>query len=328
MMRALRVLPAGAFLTIALLLAVAVVGQSRSASKPRRATPPEFNAGQTAGTFFQDVFSEGLVGTRPDNLGDKPTVTPQPGGGSPTGPGPSGGGPQGGLYAWSKIIPATVIEDEIKSIKLQVDKDVTTPSKFRSRGYKACQVHFTMLAMLFGIVGEYDGKVRWDDTATTARDAFQRAARNSSTGSIQAYNEAKARKLDLQDLVNGQKLPGKPSAPKVEKWDEVVKLSYLMRRLETAQQARLQPWTSSANEFNSNKNDIAHEAHLAAAIAEVILRPEMDNYDDDDYRQHGLNLKKAALEAAAAARQGNAEQARVAVGQMAKACSSCHENYR
>ena len=104
---------------------------------------------------------------------------------------------------WSAIVSSTAIEDEIKALKLIVDADVTTPSAYAS-GHKAGRRDFSMLAMLFAIAGEYDGEVRWKKDAPAARDLFARTAANSKVGTQQAYNEAKLRKQELQDLVGGQ----------------------------------------------------------------------------------------------------------------------------
>ena len=58
--------------------------------------------------------------------------------------------------AWSRVISAATLEDEIKLLKLNVDKTVTTPSSFAGRGHKPARLDFSLLAMLFAIVDQFD----------------------------------------------------------------------------------------------------------------------------------------------------------------------------
>lgn len=311
-----------------------LVAQSPSTPRVRRAAPPKFDETIASGIFFKDVFQEGLVGARPGNLGVPAVLAETSKSGaapsvpsSVSGAGSSGSESTEGVFPWSKIISATTIEDAIKSIKLSVDRDVTTPGDFAGKGYKLARRHFTMLAMLFAIAGEYDGPVRWHDDAPAARDAFARTAANCKVGTPQVYNEATQRKAQLQDMVGGARLPAGPASPQAD-WGQVCDRSPLMQRLEIAQQSNLQPATASKAEFAANSEEILHEAEIVAAIGEVLQKEGMVDADDSDYTGYAEAMKKAALEIVEAVKSNSDEQARKAVGEISKACSQCHENYR
>src|SRR5205823_10891788 len=107
------------------------------------------------------------------------------------------------IGGWSGLISAATIEDAIKSLKQQVDKEVTTLSDFKGKGHKLARRDYSLLAMLFGIAAEYEGDVRWKKDAAVARDAFARSAANFKVATDQAFNEAKARKEELTELVSG-----------------------------------------------------------------------------------------------------------------------------
>jgi hypothetical protein len=219
------------------------------------------------------------------------------------------------------------LEDEVKAIKLKVDQAVTTPNRFRSQGYRACRRYFTTLAMLFAIIEEYDGDVRWKSAAPALRQAFARAAANCKTGSAQAYNEAKLRKLDLQDAVGGGAV-NLPNAGPRENWEGVCDRSPLMQRLESSLQEAMRPQTASQGEFQANLEDLFREAQLVAAIGRVLKQDRMMDAGDEDYDGFCDSMSDAANSLAEAIKSNSYEKATSAVGQIGQSCSACHELYR
>jgi len=295
---------------------------AQSSRKPaKRAKLPQFNAAQTDRVFFQDVFAK-VQGERPAN--PNAAVAQATGGGTPGGEVASGGG----SYAWSKIISAATIEDEIKAIKLDTDKTVTTPTDFAGRGYKVVRREFSIAAVLFAIINEYDGDVRWKKSAAAARNVFARTASNAKAGgNINVYNEAKKRKEDLMELLNGSALAATVEEPQ-NNWEHISDRSPLMQRLDTASEKNLSVWTSSKDEFSQHTEEVLHEAEMVAAIAEVLTREGMEDSDDEEYTKFAKLMKTGALDIVAAVKQNNDEQARKARGEIAKACSDCHDGYR
>src|SRR6187455_433994 len=110
--------------------AVAIFGQTKAPKVVRRAQPPK----PKSDAFFADAFQEGLVGDRPATLGKA--------GGTGTGSSATSAPDSGsGLAAtasgrWSELISPATIEDAIKAMKQQIDKDVTTLSDFKGKGHK------------------------------------------------------------------------------------------------------------------------------------------------------------------------------------------------
>lgn len=292
---------------------------------------PEFNPSTTQGVFFDNVFEQGLQGPRPANLGQPPAVatggaTDAPASSTPSG-GESSSGGGGGLYAWSKIISPTTIEDEIKALKLSADQNITTPNKFAGGDYRTVRRDFSVLALLLGIVAEYDGEVRWKESAAAARDLFARTAANAKVGTSQVYNEAKQRRDQLNDLVNGTRIEGQNVEAKT-KWGATIDRSPLMQKLELAFQGKVLPMTSSAATFKENKAELKHQAELIAAMAEVLKQEGMEDAGDSDYDGHCDKMKNAALEIVEAIKLDNQDAAAKAAGQISQSCSECHESYR
>lgn len=311
-------------LAVALLIAV---GQGAPPKKVagRRALPPQWPKTVTD-SFFDDA-REKLVGERPD-YGSAPAVatssgnnTPSPGSSGGETPAASGGG------AWSKLVSRETIEDEIKSLQKQVSENVTTPAKFKGGGFKLGRKHFTELAMLFAIISQYDGEVRWKDKAGGIRDLMARAGYNCKVGTDASYNEAKLRKDDLEQLVQGGTLNAGEANPDA-KWDKIADRPPLMQRLEELQQQGIAPRTANSGEFSKNADVLLREAELLAAIAEAIQQEGFEFADDDSYLEYARAMRDAAVEVAEAVKTKNYDSARAASGNIEKACTGCHEGFR
>lgn len=316
------------FILVPLLAAASLAWAQTKAKKViRRAQPPKIEHREEL--FFNDAFKEALAGPRPANLGQAaPAVVGKTGGSSSA---PAAGSSPSGTAAgagWSAIISAAALEDEIKAVKLLVDADVTTPSDYAGKGYKAGRRDFSMLAMLFGIAGEYDGDVRWKKDAPAARDVFARTAANSKVGTQQVFNEAKLRKQELQDLVGGQSpYEGKEADAKAQ-WGTVCDRAPLMQHLEVMFEPRVKAAVASDTSFKSDLEKLSHDAEILAAIGAVLAKEGMADADSDEYKVFCEVLRQSGREIVEACKNKNYDAASSAVSAIGKACNDCHENYR
>jgi hypothetical protein len=97
-----------------------------------------------------------------------------------------------------------------------------------------------------------------------------------------------------------------------------------MQRMERAQQEGLAVGTANAGEFKKNADRLLHEAQLLALMGEVLKR----DGDDETFSGFARQMQDAALGVAEATRQNNYDAARKAVGEINKACSNCHKEFR
>lgn len=318
---------------VAILLCLPAVlawSQTKAPKVVKRAQPPKF--GKAESDFYSDAFKEGLVGERPSNLGQPATtgVAGSSGAGSSGAGGSASGSGATGIpgSGWSGLISATTIEDEVKALKLQVDANVTTPSDFAGKGYKSARRDFTMLAMLFGIAGEYDTDVRWKKDAPAARDVFSRTAANAKVGTSQVFQEAKLRRDELTDLVSGSSPYGGKEAEAKAPWKDVCNRSPLMQHLEAIWEPRLKPCLADKGQFAANAGKIAHDAEIIAAIGDVLMKDGMADADDDEYKAFCMKLRDGGKTISEAVKVKNFDAATVGSGIISKSCTECHESYR
>jgi hypothetical protein len=233
---------------------------------------------------------------------------------------------------WSTVIAPSTVADEVKSIKIRMDQEVRSPSSLAGERAQVVRRDFTTLAMLFAIVSEYDGEIRFRGSAKVARDRFAAAAAAMSNidriGIAAAFREVEARRQDLQDLLSGSDLAADSSVDAATDWAQLAERPSLMQRLETGVQERLTAWTRDADACRGNAEGIVHEGELAAAIAVAVTQPGVADSDDREYAALAAEMGAAARDVAAAVRAGEPENAQPPVARLRDSCTRCHELYR
>jgi hypothetical protein len=286
--------------------------------RPRRAKPPVWTP-DVLDVFFEDA-REHLVGERPKPAGvlanaqTNPAAAPSHANASQP-------------FAWSQVVSGDALEAEVKRLTTALREPLTNPAKFKAGGYKDCRAHFSVLAVLFGVIAEHDGDVRWKEDAAALRDALARAAMNCKTATDQTFAEAAERRVELEDLVRGQSLGG-GKATELEKWSNLAERPLLMQRMETLLEEEISPALGNQSGFERRADEIRQKAELLAMLADVMQREEYEYWDDAGFQELATELRAATAELTKAAASANYEAARAAAGRTSQACSQCHEGYR
>lgn len=293
--------------------------------KPQRAQPPTFTGKEFAGTFFEDV-SRVLQGSRPSGqpapMIAKSTASNASDSNSGGNPVPASGAAAEG---WAKLISAATIEDTVKNSKLRLDQIVASPTKFAG-GYVEARREFSLQALMFAVIEQYPGEVRWKRSAAVARETLARMAANAKVSSPQAYKEAKQRVLDLGELLNGSNLEGTASSEL--QWGNVIDRVPLMQLLEWAQLQHINGFVANKESFEEHKEEVQRYAELVATLGKAAIMDDMPDAADADYRSLGQQMIQEAGQIVLAVQTDNADLARQAAGQVAQACAKCHDAYR
>jgi hypothetical protein len=224
------------------------------------------------------------------------------------------------------MIEADALDIEVKRIAARLATPLVNPAVFKSGGHAECRAEFALLAVLFAVIDDYDGDVRWQRDAAALRDAFAKASVNC-VASDASYTEATRRRDDLADIIRGARLGGEEPGP-LEKWSSLTDRKVLMQRMERGVQEGVNPRLANLREFESSAADLRQEAQLLALLAELIHREEYEFWDDETFRDYAHRLGAAASDLSQAAADGNFEAARAAVGRASQSCAACHDGYR
>jgi cytochrome c556 len=293
----------------------AILGSGALAAEPpKRAVPPSWTP-EVEGAFFKDA-REALEGERPAAAASVGTKQ-----------GSRDGDKNAIRFEWSRLITADALATEVKRVASSLAEPLATFAAFQSGGNKACLVDFSELAVLWAVIDEYDGDVRWQRDAATLRDAFARAARNCKSASDQTFAEATERRAALDDLIRGGRADRAAAKP-VGKWSELIERGPLMQRMQAGLQEGINPKLSDARAFSRAAADVQHEAQMLAVLAEVIRREEFEYWDDETFKDYANQLGAAAADLSRAAADINYEAAREAAGRAGQACAACHDGYR
>lgn len=295
-----------------------VLGQSNR--KPPRVKPPKLDSGTADSVFFDDIKSL-LKGELPSSQSKitRPAPSDQPG---ESGESPGSEDPR----AWNKLVSPTSLEDLIKGSKLRLEKIVTTPTAFAGGGFAVARKEFSLLALLFAIIEKHPDDVRWKESASIAREVMTRSAANTKVGSIQSYQEAKKRLLDLGDLVNGTKLVGE-SRSEID-WSNLIDRTPLMQLLEWAEEEHVARYSASESEFASNKDALLRYSEMIAILGKATLQEDMPDANDEDYQELANKMIDHALQIRLAVETDNAAMARQAAGSLGQSCTNCHDDFR
>ena len=308
-----------------LIAGIAILVGTISLADERRAPRPKFGSTEGNGIFFDtlgDAFRTGKPDLTKLRAAEKRAMAAQIAG---QGDGDSGSG-NGGSESWAKLITPASIEDEVKRIRLHYDTVVSTPAAFNGGGYLEARLDLSVLATLFAVIADYSGDIRWKKDAPAARDLIARTAYNCKAGSTQVYNEAKLRKVDLEDLVSGGGISGR-DAEAANDWSSIVDRSPLMEYLELLVES-LEDGVRDEKTYKSEAETVKRNAELLSMIGEVLVQEGMDEADDEDYTGLSDGMTTEAVAVVKALGRDDYEAVRQGVSKIRQRCDSCHEQYR
>jgi hypothetical protein len=292
--------------------------------KPERVEAPKFTSGQLNSVFFPDAANQ-LKGPRPTvQVATKPAAVGKT-------PANSGDvkveiGGDGDPLAWHNLISTTALEDLIKGSKLRLDKTITTPAAFAGGGFAVARREFSLQALLFAIIENHPGNVRWKSSAPIARELLSRVAANTKVGSAQVHEEAKKRLLDLGDLTSGTQLSGKANSE--VNWSRLIDHAPAMQLLEWAQKENIAPSVANPELFAKSKDAVQHYAELVMVLGKVLTVEEMPYADDKEYVNLCNAMMEQAQQVALAVKTDNADLARQSAAKLLQSCNACHEIYK
>ena len=291
------------------------VGQRKKSDEGKsRVRRPEFKKEEWTDVFFEDLFAEGLRGDRPAKVVEEPAQgsgeTPSAGDGT----------------AWSDVIDRDTVENEVKALQQKLQKLGLSVSRFNTQ-FREIQQQFSLLSMMFSIIHEYDSEIRWKKYALSAQKMFAEAASKSRAPSKAAFEHAKLRKQDLQQLVRGGAIDVAENQEQMA-WPNVIDRTTIMVRLEQALQNGLKPESSDEKQFKKSKELLWHQAQLISAMGKVITLEDMDEADEDDYVEYANEMVNAAQKLSQAIEADDFNLASESINRIEQSCNDCHGDWR
>lgn len=290
-----------------------------------RAKRPVFQPRDNERLYFSDFFAQAFQGPAPE-LSSLSAGVPR----SPTNASnaTSGGNEsETGEKPFDDLISAETIEDLVKSLVNGLTAQITTPGRFRS-DYSTVHQTYVQLATLFAINEHYGKEVRWQDAAGKYRAMLGRTAAGTRVGTDQAYQLAVRTRDDLQQVLRGERPTIEVVVEPLEDWSGLLYRAPLMIWLESLALEQMKPLVSDETSSKANQAEVMQQAEQIAAIAQLLLMPQMEGHDDESYVKHAREMKAAALDIRAAYTRQDFADVGTVVNRITQSCDACHEDFR
>lgn len=312
------------------LVCLCVLGTDSHTRGQEKQSKPNFSK-EVESIFFDNAFDVLKPGSLPgDNVPAKATPTPStpktPTNNTPPPPPPSNLAD----VNWPDVITGPSIEDEIKSVATDLTGLVRAKGAFKSRGYKQARTDFSTLAVLFGIIAQYpeDKHVRWREESVAMRDMMSKAGFACKDGNDESHRLASDASATLTELVRGIKISLPEGGEKQVPWPNVADLYSIMIRMGEAQRKNLDQWTASEADFKENVEKVLKEAELLAALAKAIQHQEYMDYEYETYKGLAQTVQGQSMAIVTSVKQNQYGGVTAALGNIEKACSACHADFK
>ena len=226
--------------------------------------------------------------------------------------------------AWHDILPAAVIETEMKAVRNFLNE------KLRSVGTYNASVTMLPAAAALGaalavMAANHEGDISWKDDALWLRDLA--AGMNETPLQRGAKDQRRLLRLfeDMADILNRSRPAGLPDPQDADPAD-VADMRLLMQRMETAEQ-RLRTDVSRES-IGRSREQIHHETWLLSGLMALLSTESYGYADDPDFLGHATKLRTACDGMRTAADAGDFDTYQVHLSAAAAACQACHRDYR
>ncbi|MCA9100876.1 MAG: cytochrome c [Planctomycetales bacterium] len=298
---------------------------SRTAAPRRYAEPPQFDR-RIRDVFYPDARE--VLGELPD----APAVAASPAASSTPNPpaartrssNPHNTATSG--TAWSELITSAALEGAVKQVNQRLARTLARPGGFkRPDAFRQVKGDFALLALLLGIVADYDGDVRWQDRAAAVRDSVARADWAEATD--EAYADANRRHELLAAMLRGDNL-GLPAPEATPRWSDLAARRLLMASTQATLDDSIAKELDARRLTPTAQASLAADAQLVALTARVFADESYEFGDDESFREFAQAAEARAGALRRAVEAGELPQAREALVQLRHSCEECHESYR
>lgn len=227
---------------------------------------------------------------------------------------------------WKAIVPAAVLDSEVKDIRNRMTQNLQTVGKYNGH-YKEIEVDGTVLAAVGVIAHEHPDPLRWKEHALYLRD-LGTAIADSSTGlGRKAFDATQASYEKVVGILNGSAPADMPDPDPNADLTFTVYRSGVMKRMDRAFK-QMKDDVSDKQTLLAKRDDVLHEAGMLAALATLIQNPNYSSAGEQKYAEQARGLVKAGLDIGQSIEDANFDAYRDALNRIQKRCDECHADYR
>ncbi|VAX36678.1 hypothetical protein MNBD_PLANCTO02-112 [hydrothermal vent metagenome] len=247
-----------------------------------------------------------------------PKITPKPKTTSPQ--------PSGGKVDWKKVIPAEVLNDEVKSIRNRFTGKLKTVGTY-NRSYLEFKPFCVSMAVLSEIASEHSGSLRWKKNAKLVRNLSAQMISEKLRSGAKSYKQIRIPFEQICDTLDGSPPSGLKKPSDEDSFSDVADMGDVMKRMEMLIKF-LKDNAGNENTFKKYQDDLKHRAYILAALTKAMNSEGYGNSDDEVYTKYTNNMVKACVAMAVAAESDDFAAFEKAMPQVNQSCIDCHTAYR
>lgn len=227
---------------------------------------------------------------------------------------------------WTKLLPVTVLDNEIKNTSNQLKEKVQTTAAFNG-GYLELPPYIATMAAFAHVATLHSEEVRWKEHAPVIRTLGAQMLAEPLRRGAAGFRKLQAEYEPIAEILAGSSPAAPPEIPADVTFVDVAAMSDLMKRLELAQNW-LKVNANSEASLKSNADQVKHEAHVIASLAEIIAAEGYGYFEDEDFLGHSRPMRDAAMSIVDAADSGDFSAYELSSSRIMQSCTECHSDYR
>ena len=226
---------------------------------------------------------------------------------------------------WSVVLPAEVLESEIKTARSFLNQKLQTVGTYNS-AVTTIPVYAATIAVLAGIAIEHRGDISWKEDAGYLRDLAARM--NESTLKRGAPHQKRLLRLfeDLSDILSRSRPAGLDEPDPDTTLAEAAEMRLVMKRMKQSEQLLRTEISESA--FHAAREQIIHEASLLAGLMTAITTQDYGYSDDPDFLAHAGGVIEAARAMQKTPDASEYDAFERQLSRVSTGCQDCHREYK
>ncbi|MCP4175798.1 MAG: hypothetical protein GY758_34060 [Fuerstiella sp.] len=227
--------------------------------------------------------------------------------------------------SWDELLPITVIDEEIKSIRNFLTQSLQSVGSY-NRSMLMVPPNAATVAVLSGIVMQHPEDISWKEDAVYIRDLAKKM--NESTLMAGKKDQDRLLKLfeSIVDTLNRSRPADLEEPPADDDFATVAEMRYVMMRMEQAE-TKLKTEVNESG-FASRKDMIKHESSLLGALVKIISLEDYGYGDDEEYVGYAQQIVQGAKAAMDASAGGDFTAYELSLSKVSRACQECHAAYK
>lgn len=228
--------------------------------------------------------------------------------------------------AWESLIPTTILEEEVKSIRNFLQETVNSVGNYNS-SMMMIPPKVATLAALAEVARLQKDSVSWKQDANYVRDL----AGKMNASPLQRGAKDQKRLLELYesiaDILNRSRPAGLDVPPETDSFSETAEMRSLMKRMEEAEKL-MKTEIASAEALGTKKSMVAHEAAVLGVLAKIVTQPGYGYEEDAEFKGYANGIVQATQNLKDAAEGGDFSGFEAAMSGIATNCQNCHSKYK